>query len=84
MNNTRTQISLAHPLLNPITIFQLNHNSHYTTLITNNTSYYHYDGLYLPNPLTTTSIHNKLREWYTTPTHIHTSIPSLQYEIPTI
>jgi hypothetical protein len=69
IKNTLTQTSISHPLQHPITIFQIYHNSHYTTLVTVNANYYHYNGLNLPNPPTTTSIHNKLREWYTISTH---------------
>jgi len=62
IKNTITQNFLSHPLQNPITVFQIYHNSHYTTLITDNINYHYYDGLNLPILPPSTSIHNKLRD----------------------
>jgi hypothetical protein len=41
---------LEHPLQNRITIFQLYHSQHFTTLITDGTNYHHYDPLKGPPP----------------------------------
>ena len=55
---------LPHPLHNPITIFNINHNAHYTTLITDPHHYSYYDPLNFPIPQITRQIHNSLRQWY--------------------
>jgi hypothetical protein len=63
-NACQNQI-LPHPLFNPITRFNIHHNSHFTSLITNNQTYYYYDSLNLQPPPTIHMIHNTLRQWYT-------------------
>ncbi len=57
---------LQHPLQNNITIMQIYNSSHYTTLITDNINYYHYDGLKMQVPEQATLLHNHLRHWYGT------------------
>jgi hypothetical protein len=47
--------NIPHPLFHPITIFNIHHNSHFTTLITNNQTYYYYDPLNLHPPQATGS-----------------------------
>ena len=64
---------LPHPLHNPITIFNIHHNSHYTTLFTDNNHYSYYDPLNFPTPRTAQNIHNTLRQWYTN----HSITPTL-------
>jgi len=54
---------LPHPLRNIIAIFNIYHNFHFTTLITDNT-YSYYDPLNFRHPHTTRRIHNTLRQWY--------------------
>jgi len=56
---------LPHPLFNPITIFNIHNNNHFTTLITNIHTYYLYDSIKLRPPPATNIIHNILRQWYT-------------------
>ena len=55
---------LPHPLYNPITIFNINRNAHYTTLIADHNHYSYYDPLNFPIPHTASQIHNTLRQWY--------------------
>ena len=43
--------NLPHPLFNPITVFNIHNNSHFSTLITNNHTYYYYVSLSLRPPL---------------------------------
>ena len=45
IRNARQDQLLPHPLFHPTTIFNIHNNSHFTTLITNNHSYYYYDSL---------------------------------------
>ena len=54
-----------HLLFHPTTIFNIHNNSHFTTLITNNHTYYYYDSLNLRPPPAINMIHNALRQWYT-------------------
>jgi len=56
---------LPHPLHNPITIFNIHHNSYFITLITDNNTYSYCDSLNLQHPHTSHRIHNTLRQWYT-------------------
>jgi hypothetical protein len=56
---------LPHPLFYPTTIFNIHNNSHFTTLIANNHTYYYYDSLNLRSPQAFNMIHNILRQWYT-------------------
>ena len=70
---------LPHPLFNPITLFNIHHNSHFTTLITNNNAYYYFDSLYLRPPPAIHMIHNTLRQWYT---GLDTAPPLLQHTTP--
>jgi len=51
--------------VNPITIFNMHKNNHFTTLITNNHTYCYYDSLNLHPPSTINMIHNTLLQWYT-------------------
>jgi hypothetical protein len=55
---------LPHPLFNPITIFNIHNNAHFTIFVTNNNTYYHYESLNLRPPPTINKIHNTLRQWY--------------------
>jgi len=55
---------LPHPLHNPITIFNIHHNSHFTSLITDNNTYSYYDPLNYRPAHTTHRIHNTRRQWY--------------------
>jgi len=64
VTNPLTKERLRHPLQSIITIMQIYHSQHYTTLITDNDRYYHYDGLGLPVPHTTMHLHNHIRQWY--------------------
>ena len=66
VTNPLTGEPLQHPLQNDITIMQIFHAQHYTTLITNNHRYYHYDGLGLTVPNTISHLHEHLRQWYNT------------------
>ncbi len=45
-------------------IFNIHHNSHYTTLIATDTSSYYYDSLNYPTPPLVKHIHRTLEEWY--------------------
>ena len=56
---------LPHSLHNLITIFNIHHNSHFTTLITDNNTYSYYDSINFQHPHTTHRIDNALRQWYT-------------------
>jgi len=72
--------SLQHPLQNPITIMQIFHEAHYTTMITDNNKYYHYVSLRLPIPYPVNKLHTRLMTWYA-----QTPLPdSLAPEIPYI
>jgi hypothetical protein len=51
-----------HPLHNPIAIFNIHHNSHYTTLIADTNHYSYYDPLNFSTPSTAPNIHNTLRQ----------------------
>ena len=77
---------LPHPLSQPITIFNIHHNSHFTTLITNNHTYYHYDPLNLQPPKAIDKIHTTLRQWYTgldiAPPSCATKRPTSTYKVP--
>ncbi len=55
---------LPHPLHNPVTIFNINRNAHYTTLIADHNHYSYYDPLNFPIPHTASQIHNTLGQWY--------------------
>ena len=55
---------LPHPLHNPITIFNIHHHAHYTTLIADHNHYTYYDPLNFPIPPAASQIHNTLRQWY--------------------
>ena len=55
---------LPHPLHNPITIFNINHNAHYTTLIADPNHFSYYDPLNFPIPNSASQIHRTLRQWY--------------------
>jgi hypothetical protein len=57
---------LHHPVQNKITIMQVYNSYHYTTLITDNNKYYHYDGLKMEVSEQATLLHNHLRQWYGT------------------
>jgi len=54
---------LPHSLHNPINIFNIYHNSHFTTLITDSNTYSYYDSNNFRHPHTTHRIHNTLRQW---------------------
>jgi hypothetical protein len=58
---------------------QIYHSQHYTTLITDNDRYYHYDGLGMPVPHTITLLHNRIRQWYGS----SPKPPALQDVLPT-
>ncbi len=70
---------LPHPLHNPITIFNINRNTHYTTLIADHNRYTYYDPLNFPIPHTTRQIHNTLGQWYT---HYEGAPPLLRHADP--
>ncbi len=55
---------MAHPLYNPVLIFNIHSNSPITTLITNNDTYCYYDSLNFQAPHAIHRIHNTLRQWY--------------------
>ncbi len=64
VTNPLTGERLQHPLQNDITILQIHHAKHYTTLITDKDIYYYYDGLGLTIPNTISHLHENLRQWY--------------------
>ena len=66
ITNPLTNERLKHPLQNHITIMHIYDSQHYTTLITDNERYYHYDGLGMAVPNHVTHLHNHLRQWYGT------------------
>ena len=70
---------LPHSLFNPITMFNIHHNSHFTSLITNNHAYYYFDSLNLRPPPAINIIHNTLRQWYS---GLEISPPLLHKETP--
>ena len=80
VTNQLTGERLQHPLQNKITIMQIYNAQHYTTLITDNNTYYYYDGLGNPVPNTVKHLHNHLRQWHSN----YTKPPALQNESPTI
>ena len=61
IKNPLREERLRHPLQNNITIMQIYHSQHYTTLIKDNDRYYHYDGLGMSVPHTVTHLHNHIR-----------------------
>ena len=65
---------------NNLPIRQIYSSRHYTTLITDNNRYYHYDGLGMPVPHIVTHLHNHLRQWYGS----STKPPLLQNEFLTV
>ena len=72
---------LPHPLHNPITIFNLHHNSHFPTLVTENYTYSYHDPLNIRPLHTTHNMHNTLRQWYSdlliAPPLIHNPTPTI-------
>ncbi len=80
ITNPLTEERLRHPLQNNITIMQIYHSQHYTTLVTYNDRYYHYDGLGMPVPHTVTHLHNHIRQWYGS----SPKPPALQDELPAV
>ena len=68
--NTLDDNILPHPLCNQITIFQIFHNHHFTTLVTDNHTYYYIDSLHLPPPPSVYALHQRLRRWYAHQEHI--------------
>ena len=79
---------LPHPLHNPITIFNIHHNTHYTTLIADASHYSYYDPLNFPTPRAAQNIHNTLRQWYSEhsvapPLLRHTIQPIITKSTPT-
>jgi hypothetical protein len=76
-------MQLLNPLQDSITIMQVYHAQHYTTLITDNNKYYYYDGISLAVPPTVQSLHTHLRTWYGTgriPNSFRTETPN--YNVP--
>ena len=61
VTNPLTRERLQHPLQNDITILQIYHAQHYTTLITYKDKYYYDDGLGLTVPNTISHMHEHLR-----------------------
>jgi hypothetical protein len=59
---------------------QIFHSQHYTTLITYQHRYYHYDGLGLTVPNTISQLHAHLRQWYNTVI----KPPVLEQQVPTV
>ena len=55
---------LLHPLQNRITIFQLHHSQHFTTLIADGMNFHHYDSLKGPPPPPAKELINIIRQWY--------------------
>ena len=55
---------LTHPLENPITIFQIYHSHHFTTLITDANTYHHYDSLKGSPPLSAKKLVKYINQWY--------------------
>ena len=55
---------MSHTLFNPITIFNIHNNAHFTALVTNNHTYYYYESLNFRPPHGINKIHNTLRQWY--------------------
>jgi len=72
---------LPRPPHNPITIFNIHHNSHFTNLINDNNTYSYYDLLNFRYPHTTRRIHNTLRQWYS---NLSIAPKLLQNPTPTI
>ena len=72
---------LPHPLHNPITIFNIHHNSHFTTLIADPYTYSYYDPLNLHPPQHTQSTHTTLKQRYADPA---IAPPLLSTTAPTI
>ena len=66
ITNPLTNEQLQHPLQNNLTILQIFSSQHYTTLITDNKKYYHYDGPRMGVPEQVIRLHNHLRQWYGT------------------
>jgi hypothetical protein len=62
IHNACQDQTLSHPLFNPITIFNIHHNNQFTTLITDNHTFYHYDLLNLRPPPAINQIYNTLRQ----------------------
>jgi hypothetical protein len=72
---------LPHPLHNPITIFNIHHNAHCTTLIADRNYYSYYDPLNSQTPRIALIIYNTLRQWYSD----HSIAPPLlRYTTPPI
>jgi hypothetical protein len=61
VTNPLTEERLQDPLQNDITIMQIYHAQHYTTLLTNNDRYYYYDGLGIAVPNTVSHLHDHMR-----------------------
>ena len=61
VTNPLTRERLQHPLQNDITILQIYHAQHYTTLIIDKDKCYYYDGLGLTVPNTISHMHEHLR-----------------------
>ncbi len=81
IHNACQDQDLHHPLLNPITIFNIHNHVNFTTLITNNHTYHHYDPLNLRPPPAINIIHITLRQWYT---GLSTTPPLLRQDTPNI
>ena len=62
IRNTCNDDYLPHPLHHDTTIFNIHHDSHYTTRIDTNISYYYYDSLNYSTPPLVKRIHRILNE----------------------
>jgi len=80
ITNPLTEERLRYPLQNIITIMQIRNSQHYTTLITDNSRYFYYDGLGMLVPHTVSHLHNHLRLWYGN----SALPPALQNKSPTV
>jgi hypothetical protein len=80
IHNTVQNTNLDYPLKNPITILQIFHPAHYTTLITEKNKYFCYDILSMHIPTPVNKLHARLRKWFS----LTFLLPTLTPEIPNI
>ena len=64
IHNIVQNTNLEHTLQNPITILQIFHVAHYTTLIKDKDKYFYYDCLEIQIPTPVNKMHARLTNWY--------------------